>query len=265
MNTSKLLSFEKLHNIRDLGGMAGAGGRSIRSGRLIRCGHLSELSEHDRAAFANLADTVVDFRTDRERKEKPDIEMPGVRYYHIPIINSLTAGITHERAADQDALARLGADPAGARRYMCGMYHSFAESDFAAAQYGAFIRLLLEPREKAAVWHCTAEKDRAGVGSLIVEELLGVSREDVIADYLMTNEYLRKDIAFLTAFVRGQAGADSALDDEALRYLFGAEQEYVEEYYHTIDSKYGSFAQFVRDGLKLSADEIDRLRSLYLC
>ena len=29
MNTSKLLTFEKLHNIRDLGGMAAADGRRI--------------------------------------------------------------------------------------------------------------------------------------------------------------------------------------------------------------------------------------------
>ena len=42
MNTSKQLSFEKLHNIRDLGGMRTADGRRIVSGRLIRCGNLSD-------------------------------------------------------------------------------------------------------------------------------------------------------------------------------------------------------------------------------
>lgn len=264
MNTSKRLSFEKLHNIRDLGGMSAADGRGIVSGRLIRCGNLSELSDSDRAAFSALTDTVIDFRTDGERSEKPDIELPGIRYHHIPIMDSLTAGITREKAADQNIFARLGSDPAKARQYMCDMYHAFAESDFAAAQYARFIRLLTQPREKAVVWHCTAGKDRAGIGAAIIEELLGVDRDDVIADYLMTNECLREDFAFLTEFVKAQAGPGSRTTEEALRYLFGAERDYIEEYYDTIDSKYGSFDVFIRDGLKLTAEDIMELQRLYL-
>ena len=264
MNTSKLLSFDKLHNIRDLGGMAAADGRCIVSGRLVRCGNLSELSDKDRIAFTSLADTVIDFRTDEERIEKPDIELPGVRYHNIPILESLTAGITREKAADQSVFARFGSEPAKARQYMCDMYHAFAESDFAAAGYAQFIRLLLDPREKAAVWHCTAGKDRAGIGAAIIEEILGVAREDVIDDYLATNEYLKEDIAFLTEFVEALAGKGCVVTDEALRYLFGAGRDYIEEYYHTIESKYGSFDSFLRDGLKLTVNDIQKLRSRYL-
>ncbi len=69
MNTSRPLSFEKLHNIRDLGGMTAYDGQSIISGRLIRCAQLSELSDSDRSTLVSLADTVVDFRTDGERSE----------------------------------------------------------------------------------------------------------------------------------------------------------------------------------------------------
>ncbi|MCR4656691.1 MAG: tyrosine-protein phosphatase [Lachnospiraceae bacterium] len=264
MNISKLLSFEKLHNIRDLGGMKAADGRSIVEGRLVRCGNLSELSENDRDMFASLTDTVIDFRTDVERREKPDIEITGIRYLHIPIVDSLTAGITREKTADREVFVRFGAEPDKARRYMCDMYHAFAESDFAASQYAVFIRLLMQQRKKAFVWHCTAGKDRAGVGSAIIEEILGIARDDIINDYLMTNEYLREEIAFLTEFIKGQAGTDSFMSDEALRYLFGAKQDYIEEYYHTIDSKYGSFDCFIRDGLKLSADDVLKLQSLYL-
>ncbi len=54
--TSRLLSFEKLHNIRDLGGVAASDGRRIISGKLVRCGNLSELSDRDRVAFSSLAE-----------------------------------------------------------------------------------------------------------------------------------------------------------------------------------------------------------------
>lgn len=264
MNTSQRLSFEKLHNIRDLGGMAAADGRRIVSGRLVRCGNLSELSEQDRIAFISLAEAVVDFRTDGERGEKPDIVMPGIRYYNIPILDSLTAGITREEAADQDIFARFGSEPAKARQYMCDMYHAFAESDFATDQYARFIRLLMEPREKAVVWHCTAGKDRVGIGAAIIEQILGVTWDDVIDDYLATNEYLKEDVAFLTEFVKAQAGDGCLISDEALRYLFAAHRDYIEEYYHTIDSKYGSFSCFLRDGLKLTGNDIHILQSRYL-
>ena len=264
MNTSKLLSFEKLHNIRDLGGMPAADGRRILSGRLVRCGNLSELSEHDRAALSLLADVVIDFRTDGERDEKPDVEIPGITYHHIPVIDSLTAGITREEAADREVFSKLGDKPQKARQYMCDLYHTIAEIDFAAGQYARFIRLIMQRREKAVLWHCTAGKDRAGIAAAIVEEILGVARNDVIADYIMTNEYLKEDIMFLTEFVKGQAGAGSIMTDEALQYLFGASQDYIEEYYHAIDSKYGSFNLFLRDGLKLTPEDIQELRSLYL-
>jgi protein-tyrosine phosphatase len=264
MSTSKLLVFEKLHNIRDLGGMRASDGRRIVSGKLVRCGDLSEFSGQDRKAFALLSDTVIDFRTDGERREKPDIKIPGIRYHHIPVLDSLTAGITREKAADRNVFSRFGAEPDKARRYMCDMYHSFAESDLAAAGYAQFIRILMKPHERAVVWHCTAGKDRAGIGAAIIEEILGVSREDVTNDYLATNEYLKEDVAFLTEFVKAQAGEGSVVTDEALRYLFGAERDYIEEYYHTIDCKYGSFGSFLRDGLKLTVNDIQKLQSQYL-
>ncbi len=264
MNKSKLLSFEKLHNVRDLGGMTTSDGRSIVPAMLIRGGHLSDLSERDRSSILSLIDTVVDFRTEGERTEKPDTELPGIRYHHIPIMDSLTAGITREKEADRDIFVKLVLKPVDAKAYMCQMYHNFAESKYAADQYAQFIRLLIQPRERAIIWHCTAGKDRAGVGAAIIEEILGVKRDDIIEDYLMTNEYLQEDIAFLTEFVKKQTGTDSVLADDALQYLFGAERDYIEEYYRTIDSTYGSFERFIRDGLQLTEEDIQKLKEQYL-
>lgn len=259
-----MLAFEKLHNIRDLGGMAGLGGRRIREGKLIRSGHLYEVSDSDKEALSRLVSTVVDFRTDGERREKPDIELPGVRNHHIKVIKSLTEGITREAAADKSVFARLGTDSGKAKKYMCGLYRAFGESDFSAAQYALFVRILMEPGEKAVLWHCTAGKDRAGVGALIVEEILGVGRDDIIDDYLATNEYLRGDIEFMIEFIKEQAGRSASLSDRALGYLLSADRDYIEEYYRTINEKYGSFDGFVRDGLKLTSEDIQKLQSMYL-
>lgn len=261
---STLLIYDKLHNIRDLGGERTQDGRQIVTGKLIRCGHLAELTEEDQTKLTELVDTIVDLRSDGERSEKPDLKIDGTAYHHIPIVDSLTAGITREEEADQNVFSRLLLKPKEAKEYMCAMYRTFARNDQAISQYSKLLRLLMEPHERAVLWHCTAGKDRAGIGAAILEEILGVPREDVIADYLTTNTYLQADIAFLTEFVKKQAGTDSGLADESLRYLFGAEQEYIEAFYEALYDRYGTWENFVQNGLQIAENDQERLRQLYL-
>lgn len=261
---SRLLEFEKLHNIRDLGGMPTLDGRVIAGGRLIRCGHLAEIGGNDKKKLGELLGVAVDFRTDGERAEKPDAEIPGVKYYHIPILDSLTAGISREAEADRDLLSRLVLKPAEAKRHMCDMYRAFAENEFSVSQYGKFIGILLEGSDRAVLWHCTAGKDRAGIGAVIIEEILGVPKDVILSDYLKTNDYLKADIRFLTEFVKKQAGTDSVLADEALGYLFGAQEEYIAAFYETVEKKYGGFDAFIRLGLCVTDEKRDELRKNYL-
>ena len=261
---STLLKFDNLHNIRDLGGIQTGDGRRIRRGRLIRCGHLANLSDDDRFLLSQMLSTVVDFRTNQERNKQPDQEIPGVEYHHIPIVDSLTAGITREEESDKGAVALLLHKPKEAKEYMCDMYSSFAMGKYALSQYAKFIRLLTVPRDKAVLWHCTAGKDRAGVATVIVLELLGVSREEIIADYLYTRECLAEDILRLSAMYKKQEGTDSPLADESLRYLFGAEEEYILTFYNTVEQKYSNMDTYLSEGLGITQDEREKLRELYL-
>ena len=103
---SILLEFEKLHNIRDLGGMKAYDGQEIKSGCFIRSGHLAALTVSDKEKLSSLINTVVDFRSDKERLEKPDVVIDGVEYIHIPIIDSLTAGVTREKEADKNIIEK---------------------------------------------------------------------------------------------------------------------------------------------------------------
>ena len=179
---------DNLHNTRDLGGMCTADGRKIKSGCLVRSGHLFGASEHDKNVLAGLAEVIVDFRTPGECKEKPNPELPGVAYFHIPIMDSLTAGVTREKEADQKVVTRLGQDPEAARNYMCDMYRHFVSDPFAVSQYRQFTEMLLTHREKAILWHCTAGKDRCGVISAHILSALGVDEKTIMSDYMKSND-----------------------------------------------------------------------------
>ena len=70
-------------NARDLGGLPTMDGRTIRPGLLLRSGELAGITEPDAQALTKYPlRTVVDFRTDLEREQKPDRVLPGVQYVH---------------------------------------------------------------------------------------------------------------------------------------------------------------------------------------
>ena len=253
---NRLPDFENLYNTRDLGGMPAFGGRSIRAGMLIRSGYLLRAAENDLAAITDAVSDVVDLRTDREADERPDPPLAGVTFHRLPVLPSLTPGITHEKGADRLMLDRMIADRSGeaAKEYMCALYRGFVTGPFCRRQYAAFVRLLLRERPRALLWHCTAGKDRAGFAAMIAEKLLGVADDVIRADYLETNDRLDPEI-------RAQlAAADAPV---ALPWLFTAREEYYDALTEALRQA-GGFESYLREGLGVTEEMHRRLRERYL-
>ena len=261
---SRLLPFESLLNTRDLGGMRITDGRMIRPGMLIRSGALAATSDRDREVLASTVGTVVDFRSDKERAEVPDPAIPGVETVVLPIIESLSAGVTRDAESDEEAMRILMRRADNAKAYMCRTYEGFVTTSAALRGYRAFVRLLLDGSERAILWHCTAGKDRAGFASVIVEELLGVNREAVRADYLATNRHLAGNIEKMTAdFLRQTGNADPEAEG-ALRYMFSAQSDYLDAAYRAANKRWGGFDGYLRAGLGIGDAERGKLRRMYL-
>ena len=64
--------------------------------------------------------------------EQPDRIIPGTTSIHIPILDSLTSGITREEEADRSAFEEFLLKPEEARAFMCGMYRALT-NDYAAS------------------------------------------------------------------------------------------------------------------------------------
>ena len=261
---STLLSYENLPNIRDLGGMPAQGGRIIRSGSLIRCGHLGAISDNDLNNLSGLLSVIADFRTTREKTRQPDRDIPDTAYYHIPLVDSLTPGITRETEADVSIVTRLLFKPKEARTYMCRLYSSMATGKTQLAGDAKFLRILREPHDQAVLWHCTVGKDRAGIGAVLVQEALGVPREEIFADYMYTRECLREEIHNLSDSIKKKASTDSPLADEALSYLFGVDEEFLLSFYNTVEKEYGDLSTFFEKGLSITAEDRAAMQEMYL-
>lgn len=261
---SQRIEFEKLLNTRDLGGMTAADGRKIRPGKLFRSGQLFSASENDLKRLGNVIEMSVDFRTDQECEEKPEPQIPGVRNIRIPILDTRQAGVTRDEDSFREVREKMIFDSNIAFRYMTRTYEGFILSDYSVSQYQSFVRLLLEERQKGILWHCTAGKDRAGFASVIVQELLGVSREDIRADYLFTNVCVEPEVLELIEKVRGVGGLNLGIAEEAIRFVFAAHEKYLDIAYERVREKYGTFENYIRDGLRVTSAEQEKLREMYL-
>ena len=255
-------SFDKLNNTRDIGGMMTLDKRQIVRGKLFRSGQLNDLSASDRNKLTQLDPIIIDFRTDTERYERPDVQMDGIETVHIPIVDDLTAGISRESGSIEEIFRKFILNPEQARQYMCEMYRNFA-SDNSVSKYTEFVRIIIQS-EKPVLWHCTAGKDRAGIGAVIVEEILGVSKEDIISDYLSTNEFIKNDVKFITELLKKKIGTTDERADESLGLLLGAKKEYIDSFYQAVNDKYGSMDGYIRNGLAVLDEEIRIMKNKYL-
>lgn len=251
-------------NARDLGGIRTADGRAVVSGRLIRSGELSRLTEDDVQKLADLGlKTVVDFRTEYERGEKPDAAVPGVKSVACPILEQMT-GITREQRSDEIPPYFRAAIAAGkqAEDRMTGLYLPLVEGDYSIAHYTEFLRLVLEHEGGALLYHCTAGKDRVGVATMLILEALGVTRETILEDYLLTNTYLEPETEQVISDARRYS--DDPDLEFAIRAFESARERYLRNAWDSIDRNFGSTERYLEKQLRFGPHEVMRLREKYL-
>lgn len=264
-----------LCNTRDLGGYRTMDGRRIKSHRLIRSGALLDGSEEDLQILLSRygLKTVVDFRTGEERRQKPDPVLPGVTYVDNPILEEETMGITRENESSSDGNAVVkkvidtikttGSTPLD---YMKNMYINLIKNPFSRAQYRNFFEVLLAQEEGAVLWHCTAGKDRAGVGTLLLLSALSVPREQILADYMKVNEFARREIDFLMELLTSgeEKAAVRQEQADAVRLLFTVDEAYAASVFEVMEQECGSVEAFLEQKMGLTAEKRERLKALYL-
>ena len=263
----KKLQFEKLNNTRELGGLVGADGKSIISDSLYRSGHLFFASEKDIEGIMGLnLSHIIDLRSPMEQKQRPDPEIESVHHVSLPAVTDELSGITRDEESDAHAsemlISRMSADKETAINYMVDLYENLVSNDYCLSQYHKFINLLADDNTNKVLWHCTAGKDRAGLATVFTLEILGVNRDDIIDNYLETNVNLKEEIDELVAMLRAKKFFTG--DDESIRTFFGARPEYIQAMYKKVSETHGNFQNFIKNGLGVTAETVEKLRAKYL-
>ncbi|MEO0436248.1 MAG: tyrosine-protein phosphatase [Pseudomonadota bacterium] len=245
------LDLEGCPNFRDAGGYETKAG-PLGWRRLFRSGHLADVSEAGRASLARLGiELVIDLRRADERKLEPST-LAGAKLITAEITPGSQASAIYADSTKLGGAAEM-------HRFMCEINREFVTS-----QTSVFARLyeeLLDSGAKRVLFHCSAGKDRTGFAIAMLQLALGVAKEDVERDYLLSAKYYLPEEHM--ARVRKKYPVDH-LSDEDLRPMLETNGEYLRTAFAAIESAYGSIAKYLVAGLGLTPTEQARLRELFL-
>ena len=264
--TSKHLKFDGMPNTRDLDGMLTKDNRTIKNGLLFRSGHLSRASEADKKILGELIDLDIDFRTVDEKEHQPDQTVDGCTYLELPILDEdgEIEGVARDYESIQKVFEEMRVDPNAGVNHMYSIYRSFITNKKSVKGYKTFVKTLLNHEGKGVLWHCSAGKDRCGMATVIIQEILGVSREDIYADYLMTNEYNKDDAKMYASRFIEKCGIQ---DDELKNGIYAfwtADRRFLDAMYQKADEVYGSFDNYLEQALGVTKEIKDKLKQKYL-
>lgn len=251
------IALQKVRNVRDLGGIPVEGGRAVAPGLFFRGAALNEATPEDQTLlFSELGITcVIDVRCGWEREAKPDIAVPGVENLHIPFFDLEKVGVEYtEPAAGTKVVGRdVACDPL---RFYGAMSNALTAAQMREAVHCAFSHAL---EGKPVYLHCSGGKDRAGILAMLILAILGTSQEDILADYLLTNE--SRDRHFEKEFQRFLRFADGN-EELAHKLTRGhrANPENLQAFYDSLDVRYGGIEAFIVEVLQIDRHYRARLK-----
>jgi protein-tyrosine phosphatase len=250
----RIVELDGVRNFRDFGGYATASGGRVARGRLFRSAHFAEVSAKDLQVLEKLGvSLLVDLRRPEEREMEPN-------RWPTPPVTALTndQGVltkpAHIAAAEESDWS-----VEGVRAYMRSAYAAYPYEERYVALFGAFLREL-SVHDGAAVVHCAAGKDRTGCLCALTLTLLGVSEEEVIADYEFTNVAVDIEKRLPESRARIAERYGTTPQDAALRAMMGVETDYLAGYFAAVHARYPRVTDYVEEVLGFDQAAQARLR-----
>ncbi len=245
-------SFEAIANFRDLGGHRTHDGHRLRMGMLFRSAHLGNATIDDVARLAGLGiRCVFDFRTNADIEAEGHDRLPsGTAHVLLPMPDPAQGeDIRSLIVSNPEKLEETFGEGRAAAMMRRGAAHIVSRR---LAPYAQFMDSLCSGRPLPALFHCSAGKDRAGWAASVLLLALDVPTDEVVEQYLLSNRAADR----LRGNLRDRGGV--------LDPLFGVQPDYIEASFEAMRERWGDFDGYLRDGLGITNEQRERLRSQLL-
>lgn len=238
--------FEGCFNFRDIGGYPTTDGRSIRWGRYFRAGRQDRMTQSDLHNIGKLGiASQIDLRRPDEVRDqgRGPLQAMGAAYHNIPVIPD----------GGSDQLSRLVGDSAiSGKRYLGYL-------EFGPQSWVRMFELFAHAGSHPVVLHCTAGKDRTGVSTAFLLSVLGVQRELIEADYLLTN----RDVARQVDFIERSIGLPDGMDRAAMMRAAGVPEDAMSDFLDGLQQKWQGPVAYLRS-IGISQATLDAVRNEFL-
>lgn len=259
--TGRVIPLQGVHNFRDCGGYVVGGGGRLRRGVLWRSGQHHGATDADLDAIAAVGLVgVFDLRTSKERNLHPCRRPQGfaaqVFFSEDPV-----RAATPQTAAPHIAAARTTRQRTAAST-RAGLVKNYSQICFRPELQAMTRRYLghVAQGEGPSLVNCMAGKDRTGIAVAMLHLAVGVHRDDVMEDYLLTNTAGDPE-ARIAAGAETIRAITGQLDEAVLRVLMGVEAEYLDTALAAVTERHGSVDGYLEQALGVDAVLRERLRA----
>ncbi|MEM7025407.1 MAG: tyrosine-protein phosphatase [Pseudomonadota bacterium] len=258
----RTVDLDGVKNTRDLGGLTTVDGRAIRPGLLIRSGEIDHITDDGKATLDAMGvASVIDMRTTKEATKAPASwpEGAGPARYNAPLMEEKSALIDDMRSRIASATAKAD--------WMDQSFHdAFGSIPMENSEsLREVFDILADPSQTDPVlFHCSGGKDRTGVVTALLLTALGVPREQIEQDFLLSNSAIDADAAALAFAEKINAENGTSMTAEDVWPSLGVRPGYLDHFYTTVEGEYGSVDDYLAQALQLSAKDIAILKDKYL-
>jgi protein-tyrosine phosphatase len=268
----RCLKVPGLNNFRDYGGYRTMDGRRVKWGLLYRSDHLSSIPPQTADYIRSLGiAAIIDYRSADEIRRRPNKDIGERRTFNFDP-SAHTAELAAQFAASPDnenqalidkVLASVPKEKInGQGEQVLDQYRNFVNSEKAKKAFHDMLAVMLDRNNAPSIQHCRGGKDRTGYGVLLVLTMLGVSKDDIIQDYMITQKNRTARNSEKMDQYRQLTGDRNVLD-----YLFSlidTREYFIEEAFRAMEKKAGSAEQYIRQELNFTDQDFRRMQKNYL-
>lgn len=179
---------EGVDNFRDFGDYPTAGGGRVKASRLFRSAHHGKATDADLEAMDALGiATIVDLRRPGERARDPSRRPPAFR-------GEVLVNEAPENGQDEWHAHLMTSDltVASFRQYLLDYYDPAPFNPRHIDLFSRYFQTIAQSDGPVLI-HCAAGKDRTGILAALTLRLAGAHPDDILEDYLLTNDETRFD------------------------------------------------------------------------
>ncbi len=239
-----------VQNFRDIGGYKGKDNKHIRWGMIYRSGNLDSLDEMsvERLKLMGIR-TLIDFR-DSEDVQKPSGKLNLENVINLP-------GSLHYREALRTRIMNNEILKGDATVFMQDL--NVALSACGKSAFKSMFNQLLVEDNYPVILSCSYGKDYTGFAVALLLAALGVQKDDIVSDYVLTNSYFDKQT------VRSiDIKECNTKSQEALTKILTADPMYLTFVYSRLEKEYGSISNYLEKELGLTTEKRKHLKQILL-